>query len=151
MNSFKYLRVCEKKCIYRLLGICWGGLALAKLLGIEKEIYQKKMFGMFETMNLNRTHPITGEMDDIFWCPQSRHSGISDSVLEAERDKGIINLLAHTKDGDYTIFESKDQRYLMHLGHPEYEAQRLVDEYKRDMSIGRKDVPFPAKWILIAR
>ena len=102
------------------------------------------MFGMFETVNLDRTHPITGEMDDVFWCPQSRHSGISDGVLEAERDKGTINLLAHTKNGDYTIFESKDQRYLMHLGHPEYEAQRLVEEYKRDMTIGRKDVPFPA-------
>ena len=32
----------------------------------------------------------------------------------------------------------------MHLGHPEYEAQRLVEEYQRDISIGRKDVPMPA-------
>jgi homoserine O-succinyltransferase len=134
-----------RKNITSTLGICWGGLALAKLLGIEKEMYPQKKFGIFETHNLERSHPITGEMDDIFWCPQSRHSGIADATMEAERKKGTLNLLAYKKHGGgYTIFESVDRRYLMHLGHPEYEAQRLVEEYKRDVSLGRKDVPPPA-------
>jgi homoserine O-succinyltransferase len=133
-----------KNNITSTLGICWGGLALGKMLGIEKEMYSKKLFGMFETYNLDRTHPITGEMDDVFWCPQSRHSGISDKELEAARMDGRINLLAHSKDGGYTIFESTDHRFLMHLGHPEYEAARLVEEYKRDVTLGRADVPIPA-------
>ena len=134
-----------RKNITSTLGICWGGLALAKLLGIEKEMYPQKKFGIFETHNLERSHPITGEMDDIFWCPQSRHSGIADATMEAERKKGTLNLLAYTKNGGgYTIIEIVDRRYLMHLGHPEYEAQRLVEEYKRDVSLGRKDVPPPA-------
>ncbi len=134
-----------RKNITSTLGICWGGLALAKLLGIEKEMYPEKKFGIFETHNLERAHPITGEMDDIFWCPQSRHSGIPDAIMEAERGRGNLNLLAYTKNGGgYTIFESADRRYLMHLGHPEYEAQRLVEEYKRDVALGRKDVPPPA-------
>jgi homoserine O-succinyltransferase/O-acetyltransferase len=126
------------------LGICWGGMALAKMIGIEKEIYQQKLFGVFETRNLDRSHPITGELDDVFWCVQSRHSGISDSVLENENKRGNINLLAHSNNGGYTIFESSDHRYLMHLGHPEYEAQRLVEEYQRDAALGRDDVPLPA-------
>lgn len=125
-------------------GICWGGLALAKMLGIEKEMYQHKLFGAFETRNLDRSNPITGELDDIFWCVQSRHSGISDSVLEAERNCGKVNLLAHSNYGGYTIFESADRRFLMHLGHPEYEAHRLVEEYRRDEALGRTDVPLPA-------
>jgi homoserine O-succinyltransferase len=134
-----------RKNITSTLGICWGGLALAKLLGIEKEMYPKKKFGIFETHNLERAHPITGEMDDIFWCPQSRHSGIPDAIMESERERGNLNLLAYTKNGGgYTIFESADRRYLMHLGHPEYEAHRLVEEYKRDVALGRKDVPPPA-------
>ncbi len=133
--------------IYSTVGICWGGLALAKILGIEKVMYPYKVFGVFETINLDRTHPITGEMDDIFLCPQSRHSGISDSVMEEEAKKGTVHLLAYSKDGGgYTIFESTDRRYLMHLGHPEYEAQRLVEEYKRDMALGRKDVLPPANF-----
>ena len=67
---------------------------------------------MFETYNLDRTHPITGEMDDVFWCPQSRHSGISDKVLEEARMDGRINLLAHSEHGGYSIFESADQTIL---------------------------------------
>ncbi len=126
------------------LGICWGGMALAKMLEIEKEMYSKKLFGVFETDNLDRTHPITGDLDDVFWCVQSRHSGITNSVLEAERDKGNVNLLAYSDNGGYTIFESSDRRYLMHIGHPEYEAQRLVEEYNRDVALGRKDVLAPA-------
>ena len=30
------------------LGICWGGLALAKLVGIEKVMLPKKLFGVFQ-------------------------------------------------------------------------------------------------------
>ena len=95
---------------------------------------------MFETQNLNRSHPIIGDLDDTFWCVQSRHSGISDKILEDARNGGLVNLLAHSENGGYTIFESADRRFLMHLGHPEYEAQRLVDEYKRDVALGRTDV-----------
>ena len=29
------------------LGICWGGLALAKAVGIEKTLYPQKVFGVF--------------------------------------------------------------------------------------------------------
>jgi homoserine O-succinyltransferase len=126
------------------LGICWGGLALAKMIGIEKEMFPHKLFGVFETENLDRSHPVTGELDDVFWCVQSRHSGISDGVLEKEREKGTVNLLAHSDNGGYTIFESSDHRFLMHLGHPEYEAHRLVEEYRRDMNIGRTDVSPPS-------
>jgi homoserine O-succinyltransferase len=113
-------------------------------LEIEKEMYQHKLFGVFETRNLERSHPITGDLDDVFWCVQSRHSGISDTDLEAAQASRLVNLLAHSKNGGYTIFESTDHRFLMHLGHPEYEAQRLVEEYKRDAALGRTDVLPPA-------
>jgi homoserine O-succinyltransferase len=125
------------------LGICWGGLAIAKYLGIEKVMYPKKIFGVFQMTNLDREHPITGEMDDMFWCAQSRHSGVPDDVVELQRDKGNINPLAYSKEAGYTIFESTDQRFLVHLGHPEYEPRRLVEEYLRDQRQGRKDVMEP--------
>lgn len=125
------------------LGICWGGLALAKFLEIDKIVYPKKIFGVYETINLDREHPITGEMDDVFWCAQSRHAGIPDDLLELERDKGNIHLLAHAKESGYIIFESTDQRFLIHLGHPEYEPRRLIEEYLRDKNKGREDVDPP--------
>jgi homoserine O-succinyltransferase/O-acetyltransferase len=125
------------------LGICWGGLAIGKFLGMEKVIYDKKIFGVFQLTNLDRAHPITGEMDDLFWCAQSRHSGIPDEIMEIERDKGTVHLLAHSKEAGYSIFESADQRFIVHLGHPEYEPPRLVEEYARDQRLGRKDVEKP--------
>ncbi|MDO5575748.1 MAG: homoserine O-succinyltransferase [Fibrobacter sp.] len=132
-----------QKNIASTLGICWGGLALAKFLGVNKETYPKKVFGVYKVYNLDRNHPITGEMDDVFWCAQSRHAGIPDEVLEKEQEKGVFHLLAHAENDGYMIFESTDQRFLIHLGHPEYEPQRLIDEYNRDVSKGRHDVDKP--------
>ncbi len=125
------------------LGICWGGLALAKTLGIEKTLYDVKLFGVFPNRNIEREHRITGDTDDVFWCPQSRHSGILDAELEHAAADGRVRLLSHAAETGYTIFESADQRYLMHLGHPEYEPERLIEEYRRDRELGRSDVTAP--------
>jgi homoserine O-succinyltransferase len=132
-----------RKNVVSTLGICWGGLALAKYLGMDKIVYDKKIFGVYKTVNLNRSHDITGEMDDWFWCPQSRYSGIDDVVLEGERDAGHVRLLAHADDAGYVIFESSDSRFIVHLGHPEYEPSRLVEEYNRDKSGGKPGVGLP--------
>jgi homoserine O-succinyltransferase len=138
-----------RKNVPSTLGICWGGLALAKYLGIDKTVYGKKVFGVFKTVNLDRGHRITGEMDDWFWCAQSRHSGIDDAVLERERDNGNVRLLAHADGGaGYVIFESADGRFIIHLGHPEYEPERLVEEYRRDKEKGRGDVEPPENFDL---
>ncbi len=126
------------------LGICWGGLALAKMLGIEKVLYPTKLFGIFQNRSLERDHRITGGTDDVFWCPQSRHAGIMDADLEAAAREGAVRLLSYASETGYSIFESTDQRYLMHLGHPEYEPGRLVTEYERDRALGRHGVEAPA-------
>jgi len=125
------------------MGICWGGLALAKFLGIPIEVYPKKLFGVFESINLDRQHRITGEIDDRFWCPQSRFAGIADHIMEIEREKGNINLLAYSDKGGYFIFETPDQRFIMHLGHPEYPSRRLIEEALRDLKMNRTDVETP--------
>ncbi|RKX85640.1 MAG: homoserine O-succinyltransferase [Spirochaetes bacterium] len=132
-----------KNNIASTLGICWGGLALANYIGIDKILFDKKLFGVYPLDNIDRTNRITGDLDDIFMSPQSRHAGISDKVLEAERDRGNINLLAHSRKTGYVIFETTDKSFIMHLGHPEYETDRLVNEYKRDLEKGRSDVPLP--------
>jgi homoserine O-succinyltransferase len=125
------------------LGICWGGMALAKHMGFDKTVFNHKLFGVFETENLNKNHPITGEMDDLYWCPNSRYAGVDSDILEAGSKNGEINLLAKSEDAGYLIFESTDRRFLMHLGHFEYDANRLVEEYRRDIDLGREGVSVP--------
>jgi len=128
------------------LGLCWGGLALAKMVGLDKVLFARKLFGVFQNRSLNSLHPVTGAFDDAFFCAHSRHSGISDGTLEDASDRGLVNLLSHGPETGYTIFESADRRYLMHLGHPEYEASRLVHEWVRDRGLGRSDVEPPANF-----
>jgi homoserine O-succinyltransferase len=123
-----------------ILGICWGGLALAKYIGFEKIVYPQKIFGVYPTRNLVPDHPIMGGLDDVFWCPQSRHSGVADADLEAAEEEGRIRLLAHAEKGGYTIFETPDHQIIMHLGHQEYNSSRLLAESARDREKGRADV-----------
>ncbi len=131
------------KNIVSTMGICWGGLALAKILGIDKVPFAHKLFGVYQARNLNKCHRVTGEFDDIFYLPQSRHSGIPDQVLEAKRDAGVVNLLAYSPEAGYIILESCDQRFIMHLGHPEYDAHRLIEEYERDKKNNMEGVREP--------
>jgi homoserine O-succinyltransferase/O-acetyltransferase len=132
-----------RKNVISTLGICWGGMALAKTVGLCKVSFPQKLFGVFETYSLDPNHPITGDLDDCFRCPQSRHSGYPDELLERERDRGGINLLAHSKEAGYVIFETTDRRFLIHLGHPEYNSGRLVEETLRDRARKRQDVSDP--------
>ena len=142
-NEFNEILDYAKNHIASTLGICWGGLALARYIGIEKEQFEKKLFGIYPVRNIDHTHRITGEMDDIYYCPQSRHSGISDAVLEAAAEKGEVRLLGHSDKAGYVIFESTKYPFIMHLGHAEYRTRRLIEEYERDVAKGRTDVDPP--------
>jgi homoserine O-succinyltransferase len=130
------------------LGLCWGGLALAKQLGIDKQRFARKLFGVFRDRNLTPNEGVLGDADDWFWCAHSRHSGIADRELERARDAGAVRLLSHGADTGYSIFESADRRFVMHLGHPEYEPSRLVEEWERDARLGRADVEAPKNFDL---
>jgi len=125
------------------LGLCWGGLALAWMLGIPKRIYPRKLFGAFQHRRLVGDDGLLSGDAERFWCAQSRHSGIDDVELEEAARKGIVRLLAHAPETGYTVFETPDHRYVMHLGHPEYEPARLVEEWERDAKLGRPDVAMP--------
>ena len=136
------LRVCRAS-LASVLGICWGGLALAKQLGIEKSLFEKKLFGAFQNEVLDAEHPIMEGSDHLFWCAHSRHSGARAEELEAARDAGVVRLLSYGRETGHSVFESTDGRFLMHLGHPEYEAARLAHEWERDSALGRQDVEPP--------
>jgi len=122
----------------------WG--EITRILNYAKKNIPSTLGSVYNTVNLIQGHPITGDLDDRFWCPQSRFAGIPDNVLEAERDKGNLNLLAHSENTGYTIFETPDHKFIMHLGHPEYNRGRLIDEAKRDKLRGRKDVGEPVNF-----
>jgi homoserine O-succinyltransferase len=61
--------------------------------------------------------------------------------MEAAQRQGRLRLLAHGEKVGYTIFETTDQRQIMHLGHPEYNAGRLLNEMERDKARGDVEPP----------
>ena len=128
------------------LGLCWAGFAMAYIAGVEKNNFKKKLFGVFPMKSLVPGHSLMGTQDDEFFCPQSRHAGLPDNEMEKAEKKGKLRLLAHGEKVGYTIFETPDQRQLMHLGHPEYNVDRLKSEMERDKQRG--DVPSPENFDL---
>ena len=123
------------------LGLCWAGFALAYLAGVNKEVFKKKLFGVYPLKSLVPGHPLMGTQDDEFICPQSRFAGLPDCEMEKAQDDGKLNLLAYGEKVGYTIFETTDQKQIMHLGHPEYTVHRIISEIQRDKLKG--DVPPP--------
>jgi len=128
------------------LGLCWAGFAMAYMAGVDKKIFNKKLFGVYPMRSLVPGHSLMGTQDDEFFCPQSRHAGLPDFEMEKAEQKGNLRLLAHGEKVGYTIFETPDQRQLMHLGHPEYNVDRLRSEMERDQKRG--DVPPPENFDL---
>ena len=136
----KLVEEARKNCA-STLGLCWAGFALAYLEGVRKKNFSKKLFGVYPLKSLVPAHSIMGTQDDNFICPQSRYAGLPDEEMENAQRKGRLKLLAYGEKVGYTIFETTDQRQLMHLGHPEYNVARLLTEMERDKARG--DVPPP--------
>jgi homoserine O-succinyltransferase len=134
---FSYAR----KNIVSTLGICWGGLAIAKISGVEKNNYTEKLFGVYPSKNLNRNHPVTGGLGENFYCPQSRYAGLNENEFRSAVNSGKINPLAYSEEGGHFIFESSDHRFIGHLGHHEYDTDRIVFEHCRDLQKGLESNP----------
>ena len=133
-----------RKNIPSTLGLCWAGFVMAYLEGVKKLNYDHKLFGVFELKNLAPDHPIIGELDDVFFCPQSRHAGMPDEAMEEASESGRLKLLAYGPEAGYSIFSTTDDRFIAHTGHPEYNATRLAEEAKRDL--GNPEVPAPVNF-----
>ena len=120
-----------------------GGLAIGALLGVPKRTLERKLFGVFAHEPLAGQDRLLPREGAAFSCAHSRHAGCDDAALERAAAAGRVRLLARAGDAGYAVFASADYRFVAHLGHPEYEVDRLVFEWKRDKKGGRTDVTRP--------
>ena len=114
--------------------ICWGAQAgLYYHYGVEKHALPKKMFGIFEHTALRPNSPIFRGFDDRFPIPHSRHT----TVLEEDvRKVDCLEVLSVSEDAGLYMVKTADSRQFFITGHPEYDAETLDLEYKRDVSRG---------------
>jgi homoserine O-succinyltransferase len=129
-----------------ILGLCWGALAVGHLLlGVATERYPHKVFGAFETdLQTGDPHVFLDGMDDRFFTAHSRYAGFDESSVRRREAAGGVRVLARAPMPAGTVIaESPDHSVLLHVGHPEYGASRLAEEFRRDVTRGVSGVARP--------
>lgn len=122
------------------LGICWGGIFIGHFLGIKNQIFRHKISGVFPAEYSLENVWLKTE-NTFFYCPQSRYAGLDENQLSEAKEKGLVNILCKSAEAGSFIFETTDHKFVAHLGHPEYETDRIMFEYLRDQAKGLNIFP----------
>lgn len=114
--------------------ICWAAQAgLYYHYGIQKYRFENKLSGIYEHKRLNEDEELTRGFDDVFLAPHSRYTGI---YSEDIRKNTKLEILAESlAAGAYLILDKENKRIFV-TGHPEYSADTLAKEYRRDIKKG---------------
>ncbi len=139
-EELKAIMEWSKTHITSTLHVCWGAQAgLYYHYGIQKQILEKKVFGVYEHRVLKRKEPFVRGFDDIFYAPHSRHTEVS---TEEIRKHPKLTILAESEEVGVFIILAEGGKQLFVMGHPEYDRMTLDKEYKRDLGKGLEiDLP----------
>jgi homoserine O-succinyltransferase len=123
---------------------CLATHALLKYFhGIERQPMRAKRWGVYSHRVCAPGHPLLREINTRFDVPHSRHNDISRAALE----QAGLTVLAESEDGGVHMAVSQDQfRMIYFQGHPEYDINSLLKEYKREILryvSGEMDEPPP--------
>jgi homoserine O-succinyltransferase len=120
--------------VHSTLHICWGAQAgLYYHYGIDKVQLPKKLSGVFRHTVLKPQSPFFRGFDDEFNMPHSRYTG----VLEADIVKvPELEMMSVSDEAGVFAVKSEDNHRFFITGHPEYDADTLALEYKRDLDKG---------------
>ena len=110
---------------------CLATHALLKYLhGIERQPLPQKRWGVYSHRTSRPGHPLLRDINTRFDVPHSRHNEISRQQLE----NAGLTVLAESEDGGVHMAVSPDQfRMVYFQGHPEYDINSLLKEYKREL------------------
>ena len=129
--------------VYSTLHICWGAQAgLFYHYGIGKHPLGPKLSGVFRHKVLKQQIPLFRGFDDIFEIPHSRYTTVLEEEILAVPE---LELLCVSDDAGVFAVKSEDNRQIFITGHPEYDAETLALEYKRDVENGL-DIEVPKNY-----
>ena len=103
---------------------------LKRFYGIERQPLPEKRWGVYSHRVAVPGHPLLREINTRFDVPHSRYNDISRDQLEAAG----LTVLVDSEEGGVHMAVSEDQfRALFLQGHPEYDTNSLLKEYKREV------------------
>lgn len=97
--------------------------------GIQRAPLPEKRWGVYPHRLSAPDHPLVREINTRFDVPHSRHNDIS----RAQLDAAGLHVLAESEEAGVHLAVSPDQvRVVYFQGHPEYDGNSLLKEYKRE-------------------
>jgi len=103
--------------------------AILHIDGIGRRRLEEKRFGVFECARAS-DHQLTAGIPSLFQMPHSRWNDIPENEL---MDCGY-RVLTRAKDGGVDAFvKERKSLFVCFQGHPEYETNTLLLEYRRDV------------------
>jgi len=98
--------------------------------GIDRQPLPKKRWGVYSHRVSATYHPLLRDINTRFDVPHSRYNDISRAQLEAAG----LKILAESAEGGVHMAASPDQFRVIYMqGHPEYDANSLLKEYRREL------------------
>ena len=121
--------------VHSTMHICWGAQAgLYYHYGIQKQPLERKLFGVFPHRSEYRESMLLRGFDDVFMVPHSRHTTVKREDIEAVPS---LQILASSDEAGVCIVRNRVGRQFFMMGHSEYDARTLENEYLRDVKAGK--------------
>ena len=125
----------SRSYVHSTMHICWGAQAgLYYHYGIQKQPLEKKLFGVFPHRSEYRESMLLRGFDDVFMVPHSRHTTVKREDIEAVPS---LQILASSDEAGVCIVRNRVGRQFFMMGHSEYDARTLENEYLRDVKAGK--------------
>lgn len=116
------------------LFLCWAAhAAIYHHHGVQHEIRETKLSGVYEHQKWQSKAPILRGFDDVFYAPHSRYGEVPMAKLKEVED--LILVSGSDEVGAY-LMQDKAGTKVFITGHPEYDRDTLQTEYQRDLDAG---------------
>jgi len=120
----------SKTHVFSTFHICWGAQAgLYYHYGVDKNPLSEKMFGVFPHKVEMPTNPLFRGFDEDFMVPHSRHTTVLRENIEKVPE---LQILASSDEAGIYAVQANGGRQVFVMGHSEYDAYTLENEYLRD-------------------
>lgn len=131
----------SKTHIFSSFYVCWGAqAALYHFYGLDKEISDKKKFGIYRYKTISQETALMRGFDDEYRMPVSRYTAIADELIEGRAE---LDVLSRSDLAGIGYVRDKLARRVYMFNHLEYDADSLRLEYERDLAKGLGDVQMP--------
>ncbi len=118
-------KIVELRGTLPIMGLGYGALWMTELCGVGYQALEVPKIGVWEVTNQASDHPVAGESDDLFYCPQVRKLAPLNDLLEEKAAQGKFRILCRSQ-GEPLIWDTYNGQWLMHLGNPEYNSSQML-------------------------